>query len=163
MSDSAETKPTGTASMVCRGVRGATTAAENTKEAILEATREMLYLIVRANDMKSEDVASAIFTTTTDLNATYPALAARQLGWYDAALMCGHEMQVPDGLARCIRVLIHWNTARNAREIVHVYLREAKNLRPDRRTLPEISTEELEAALGSFDMGTLKFDPDGPS
>lgn len=161
MPDSTETKPTGTAPVVCRGVRGATTAAENTAEAILEATREMLYLIVRANDMNSEDVASAVFTTTIDLNATYPALAARQLGWYDAALMCGHEMQVPGGLPRCIRVLIHWNTARSARDIVHVYLREAKHLRPDRRSLPEISTEELEAAIGGFDMGSLKFDPDG--
>ncbi len=147
--------------LVCRGVRGATTAAENSKEAILQATREMLFLIVRANEMRTEDVASAIFTTTKDLNATYPALAARQLGWYDTALMCGHEMQVPGGLSRCIRVLIHWNTAAIARDIVHVYLREAKNLRPDRRTLPEISTEELDAALSGFDMGTLKFDPDG--
>ncbi len=149
--------------LVCRGVRGATTVAENSKEAILQATREMIYLIVRANEMHSKDVASAIFTTTTDLNATYPALAARQLGWYDVALMCGHEMQVPGGLPRCIRVLIHWNTARSAREIVHVYLREAKNLRPDRRSVPEISTEALEAALSGFDMGNLKFDPDGPA
>jgi chorismate mutase len=149
--------------LACRGVRGATTVAENSKEAILQATREMLYLIVRANEMHSEDVASAIFTTTTDVNATYPALAARQLGWYDVALMCGHEMQVPGGLPRCIRVLIHWNTARSAREIVHVYLREAKNLRPDRRSVPEISTEELEAALSGFDLGSLKFDPDGPA
>jgi len=146
--------------LACRGVRGATTVAENSKEAILQATREMLYIIVRANEMHSQDVASAIFTTTTDVNATYPALAARQLGWYDVALMCGHEMQVPGGLPRCIRVLIHWNTARSAREIVHVYLREAKNLRPDRRSVPEISTEELEAAISDFDMGNLKFNPD---
>ena len=161
MSDSIETNPAGSPPVVCRGVRGATTAAENTKEAILEATREMLYLIVRANGMRPDDVASAVFTTTVDLNATYPALAARQLGWYDAALMCGHEMQVPDGLCRCIRVLIHWNTAKSAKEIVHVYLREAKDLRPDRQTLPEISTEELETALADFDLRTLKFDPDG--
>ena len=82
------------ANILCRGVRGATTVTENTKEAILAATREMLYLIIRANDMQADEVASAYFSTTVDLNATYPALAARQLGWYDAALLCGHEMQV---------------------------------------------------------------------
>ncbi len=160
-----QTKPSSSAAqaspVACRGVRGATTVTENTKEAILSATREMLYLIIRANDMRPEDVASAYFTTTIDLNATYPALAARQLGWYDAALLCGHEMQVPGGLERCIRVLIHWNTTRGPREIVHVYLRGAKRLRPDRKTLPEISARELEAAMRDFDMDTLKFDPDG--
>ncbi len=145
----------------CRGVRGATTVTANTKEAILEATREMMYIIIRANDMQPEDVASAYFTTTVDLDATYPALAARQLGWYDAALLCGHEMQVPDGLPMCIRVLIHWNTSRRATEIVHVYLREAKALRPDRKTLPEIPEEEIAAILEDFDMASLHFDPDG--
>ena len=146
---------------LCRGVRGATTVTENTKKAILEATREMLYIIIRANNMRPEDVASAYFTTTVDLNATYPALAARQLGWYDAALLCGHEMQVPESLNRCIRVLIHWNTTRKPEEIAHVYLREAKSLRPDRKTLPEIPKKELEAAIKGFDMNSLKFDPDG--
>jgi chorismate mutase len=146
---------------VCRGVRGATTATENTKEAILEATREMMYIIIKANDMRAEDVASAYFTTTVDLNATYPALAARQLGWYDAALLCGHEMQVPDGLSKCIRVLIHWNTVRSATEIVHVYLREAKSLRPDRETLPEIAEEEIAAMIADFDIDALRIDADG--
>ncbi len=147
--------------VVCRGVRGATTVTENTKEAILEATREMMFIVMRANDMRAEDVASAYFTTTVDLDATYPALAARQLGWYDAALLCGHEMQVPDGLPMCVRVLIHWNTARSAAEIVHVYLREAKSLRPDRKTLPEISEEEIAVILKDFDLASLQFDPDG--
>jgi chorismate mutase len=147
--------------VVCRGVRGATTATENTKEAILEATREMMYIIIKANEMRAEDVASAYFTTTVDLDATYPALAARQLGWYDAALLCGHEMQVPDGLSNCIRVLIHWNTVRSVTEIVHVYLREAKSLRPDRETLPEIEEEEIATMIADFDMDALRFDPDG--
>ena len=147
--------------VMCRGVRGATTVTENSKEAILEATREMMYIIIRANAMRPEDVASAYFTTTVDLNATYPALAARQLGWYDAALLCGHEMQVPDGLPMCIRVLIHWNTIRSDKEIVHVYLRGAKTLRPDRETLPEIPEEEIAAILEDFDMDSLHFDPDG--
>lgn len=146
---------------VCRGVRGATTVAENSKEAILEATREMMFIIIRANDMHPEDVASAYFTTTVDLNATYPALAARQLGWYDVALLCGHEMNVPGSLERCIRVLIHWNTIRTSDEIIHVYLKGAENLRPDRRTLPEISEKKLEEIIINFDMSSLKFDPDG--
>ena len=147
--------------VVCRGVRGATTVTENTKEAILEATREMMYIIIRANDMHPEDVASAYFTTTVDLNATYPALAARQLGWYDVALLCGHEMNVPGGLDRCIRVLIHWNTTRSSDEIIHVYLKGAENLRPDRRTLPEFSEKKLKEIIKDFDMSSLKFDPDG--
>jgi len=145
----------------CRGVRGATTVPKNTKDAILEATREMLYIMIRANQMKPEDVASAYFTTTVDLNATYPALAARQLGWYEVALLCGHEMQVPGGLGQCIRVLVHWNTSRRSKDIIHVYLREAKTLRPDRKTLPEIPEEEISAAVRDFDLESLKFDPDG--
>lgn len=145
----------------CRGVRGATTVTENTKEAILGATRELLYIIIRANGIRAEDVASAYFTTTMDLNATYPALAARQLGWYDAALLCGHEMRVPDGLPYCIRVLIHWNTTRRAKDIVHVYLREAASLRPDRKSLPEIPMEEVAQAVKYLDLSSLKFDPNG--
>lgn len=146
---------------VCRGIRGATTVTENTREAILEATREMLFVMIRANNILAEDVASAFFTTTMDVNATYPALAARQLGWYDAALLCGHEMQVPGGIDGCIRVLVHWNTRRSAKEIIHVYLREAKGLRPDRQTLPEFSLEEIEACVKDIDFNALRFDTDG--
>lgn len=135
------------AANVCRGVRGATTVTENSAEAILEATREMLYLMIRANNIEPDDVASAIFTTTVDLDATFPALAARQLGWYDVALLCGHEMNVPGSLNRCIRVLVHWNTTCAAKDIIHVYLRGAKNLRPDRKELPPIPLEEIEAAV----------------
>ncbi len=118
--------------LVCRGIRGATTVTENTREAILEATHEMLTRIVEANGVQLEDIASAIFTTTVDLNAEYPALAARQLGWHDVALMCGHEMAVPGSLKLCIRVLVHWNTTLRNDEIQHVYIRGAVNLRPDR-------------------------------
>jgi chorismate mutase len=131
----------------CRGIRGATTVEEDKADAILEATRELLYLMTRANDIKVEDVASVIFTTTRDLKATYPALAARQLGWYDTALLCGHEMEVTGGLPRCIRVLIHWNTTQGLEEVVHVYLREAKDLRPDRTEAPLIPLDEIEAAI----------------
>jgi chorismate mutase len=133
--------------VTCRGIRGATTVEDNTAEAILSATRELLYIIIRANDIEVDDVASAIFTTTTDLNATFPALAARQLGWYDTALLCGNEMDVPDSLPRCIRILVHWNTTCHPKDIVHVYLREAKNLRPDRNELPPIPFEEIEAVI----------------
>jgi chorismate mutase len=149
------------AGMRCRGVRGATTADENTPEAILSTTRELLYIMLRVNRIEPEDVACIYFTTTVDLNATYPALAARQLGWYDAALMCGHEMQVPGGLEKCIRVMIHWNTTLSSKEVTHVYLRNAKRLRPDRKTLPEVPLEEIAEAVRSIDLSTLKFDPDG--
>jgi chorismate mutase len=103
--------------------------------------------MIRANGIEPDDVASAIFTTTVDLDATYPALAARQLGWYDVALLCSHEMDVPGGLAKCIRVLVNWNTDRSATEIVHVYLRNAKDLRPDHKELPPIAHDEIEAAI----------------
>jgi chorismate mutase len=116
----------------CRGVRGAITVEANTAEAILEAAHELLTALVEANDIDPDDIGSLFFTTTIDLNAEYPALAARQLGWLDVAIMCGHEMDVPHGLKKCLRVLIMWNTARSAREIQHVYLRDAVTLRPDR-------------------------------
>ena len=130
-----------------RGIRGATVAGENSEEAILAATRELLYTMIRANDIRPQEVASAHFTTTVDLNATYPALAARQLGWFDVALLCGHEMNVPGGLEKCIRILIHWNTSKGPDEIAHVYLHEAQSLRPDRDNLPPVPAEEIEAAV----------------
>ena len=119
--------------MAVRGVRGATVARENTREAILAATREMLEKLVAANGMQVEDIASALFSTTRDLNADYPAIAARQLGWQDTALMCMHEMDVPHGLAHCVRVMIHWNTDKPMSEIVNVYIHGAEVLRPDRK------------------------------
>jgi len=117
--------------MPCRGVRGATTADANTPEAILSATRELLQALVTANDLEPSDLASAIFTTTPDLNAAFPARAARDLGWTDVPLLCTHEMNVPGALPRCIRVLLHWNTDKAPSEVVHVYLRGATLLRPD--------------------------------
>jgi chorismate mutase len=132
---------------VCRGIRGATTCAVNNEEAILAATRELLFTMIQANSIDPSDVASAHFTTTTDLNATYPALAARQLGWYDVALLCGHEMDVPGGLRHCIRILINWNTYRGPEDILHVYLHDARGLRPDRDSLPPVPAEEIERAM----------------
>jgi len=121
---------------VCRGVRGAVTVDENSREAIVEATRQLLETVTRLNDMALDDIASVYFTTTTDLDAAYPAVAARELGWFDVALLCAHEMNVDDGLSRCIRVLIHWNTTLPAKELRHVYLRGAKVLRPDLASRP---------------------------
>lgn len=118
--------------MQCRGVRGAITVEANTAEAILEATTELLGEMIAANNIRPEQVASAIFSTTVDLNATFPALAARQLGWHDVALLCTHEMAVPGALDKVVRVLVHLNTDRAAHEIVHPYLKDAWKLRPDR-------------------------------
>lgn len=130
--------------IVCRGVRGATVTAENSQEAILTATRELLYTLIWHNDIRPQDVASAYFTVTMDLNATYPATAARQLGWYDVPLLCGYEISVPGSLPQCIRILLHWNTSKSQQEIVHVYLHQAASLRPDKSTVPPIPTEEIE-------------------
>ncbi len=115
--------------LVCRGLRGATTARANTKEAILEATREMLERLMEANALQKDSVAAAIFTTTRDLNAEFPAVAARLMGWEHVALLDAHEMDVPDGLASCIRTLVLINTDKQAHELVNVYLRGAVNLR----------------------------------
>lgn len=131
--------------MPCRGVRGATTAESNSSDDILKATRELLALMVRLNGIEPADVASAIFSTTTDLDAEFPALAARQLGWFDIALMCVHELDVPGSLRHCIRILLHWNTDKPADEIVHVYIKEAARLRPDRSNLPPVDWNELES------------------
>jgi chorismate mutase len=118
--------------IVCRGIRGATTVEEDTPEAVLSATRELLNQMVEANGIHPNDVASVIFTTTSDLISEYPARAARQLGWQEVALLCTHEMAVPHGLKRCMRILLHWNTDKPASEIQHVYIKGAVNLRPDR-------------------------------
>ena len=115
----------------CRGLRGATTAERNEPAAILEATRELLEALIQANDVHPEDVASILFTTTPDLDAVHPARAARELGWVHVPLMCASEIAVPNSLPRCIRVLIHWNTTKAQNELQHIYLREARLLRPD--------------------------------
>ncbi len=117
--------------MHCRGIRGATTVQENSKDEILEATEELLEKIVEANQLDINEVACIFFTTTQDVNAEFPALAARKLGWNQTALMCGNEMIVPGSLQKCIRVLILYNTQKTAGEIVHVYINGAESLRVD--------------------------------
>ena len=128
----------------CRGVRGATTVEGDEREAVLRATRELLALLIHVNDIHKEDVASAIFTTTPDLNSAFPATAARQLGWLDVPLMCSHEIDVPGSVPLCIRVLLHWNTDKRQQSIQHVYLKEAQRLRPDKTiVLSSVDREEL--------------------
>ena len=118
--------------MPIRGVRGAITVMEDDVDLILQATRELLEAIVKENaDMKQEDIGSAIFTVTDDLTATFPAQAARQMGWSLVPMMCACEIPVPGSLPKAIRVLVHWNTETLQSQIKHVYLRDAVKLRPD--------------------------------
>jgi chorismate mutase len=118
-------------SMAVRGIRGAITVEHNTSEEILQATKELLIEIVNKNDLKIEDICSVFLTLTDDLNAEFPALAARQLGWEHVPLLCAKELSVSHGLPKCIRVMLHVNTDLTQKEIKHVYLRKAASLRPD--------------------------------
>lgn len=129
---------------MCRGVRGATTVEANDRDQILTATRQLLALVMRRNELVPEDIASVTFTVTKDLDAEFPALAARQIGWLDVPLLCSYEVSVSGSLPLCIRVLIHWNTDRRQDEIQHVYIKGAKALRPDLSKLPPVDFEELE-------------------
>jgi chorismate mutase len=115
----------------CRGIRGAITVDSNTSQDILAAGRELLMAVMSANAVQSEDVAGIFFSTTPDLNADFPARAAREMGLTDVALLCGHEMAVPGSLPACLRILLLVNTEKRADEIAHVYLKGAAALRPD--------------------------------
>lgn len=129
---------------VCRGVRGATTVANDDRDEILKATTQLLALMIRRNEIETTDVASAIFTVTKDLQSEFPALAARQLGWAEVPLLCSYEVSVERSLPRCIRILLHWNTIKTQSEIHHVYIRDAVKLRPDLNQVSTIDFEELE-------------------
>ncbi len=115
--------------MAIRGVRGATSVAANTKEEIIAATKELLSDIQGKNQLNINDIASVIFTSTEDLNAEFPAVAARELGWNDTPLLCSREIDVPGSLKKCIRVLLMVNTDQKQSGIKNVYLREAVSLR----------------------------------
>ncbi len=118
--------------MAVRGIRGATNVPADTPTEVAAATTELLQEILRANDIRTfDDVASAIFTTTSDLTSAFPAEAARALGMNQVPLLCASEIPVPNSMGRCIRVLLHLNTDKSQHEMVHVYLRDAKRLRPD--------------------------------
>ena len=114
-----------------RGVRGATTVASNSNQAILAATQELLRIMIERNGIVEDDVASVLFSATPELDDTFPAKAARLMGWTRTALMGFQEADVQHGLPMCIRVLIHWNTDKSIDEIQHVFLRDAVQLRPD--------------------------------
>ena len=114
---------------VCRGIRGATVADDNTGEAIHGATTELLETLIERNGIEEKDVASVIFTMTPDLNAVFPAAAARRLGWNNTALLGAVETDVPGSLNRCIRILILVNTDKEPEELVNVYLQGTETLR----------------------------------
>lgn len=116
--------------MQCRGIRGAIAVSANNKKSILAATKELLSKMVKANEIETEDIAAILFTTTPDLDAEFPAVATRELGWpSNLALLCGHEMNVPGALPRCLRVLMIVNTEKGSDSITHIYLGEAKKLK----------------------------------
>ena len=118
--------------MPVRGLRGAINVEQNSAEDILEATRELLVELLRANEIEEfREIASAVFTTTADLNAAFPAEAARELGMNQVPLLCATEINVPGAMPLCIRILLHINTDKSQADMVHVYLRDARNLRPD--------------------------------
>jgi chorismate mutase len=121
--------------MPCRGIRGAITVEHNTADEILEATRSLLETIVEKNALSADnlrhDMVSIIFTMTKDLDALYPAVAARHMGWTNVPLLCMQELAIAGSLKRCIRVLVHWNTDRMQSEMRHIYLGGAQILRPD--------------------------------
>lgn len=119
------------ADTVVRGIRGAITVERNNAGEIVAATRELLEAIIKENDLDPENIASAFFTVTADLNAEFPASAAREMGWKYVPLLCATEIDVPGRLGRCIRVLVHVNTEKTQRELKHIYLRDAAQLRVD--------------------------------
>ncbi|OGO58396.1 MAG: chorismate mutase [Chloroflexi bacterium RBG_19FT_COMBO_47_15] len=117
--------------MWCRGIRGAITVSENTKEAIIAASKALLQNLIEANEVEVSDIACILFTTTSDLNAAFPAAGARELGWTQVPLLCGHEMNVPESLPSCLRVMVLFNTNKKNEEIIHVYLGDAVTLRDE--------------------------------
>jgi chorismate mutase len=118
--------------MPVRGIRGAITVTENCQREILAATRELLAEILARNELSDfSEIVSAIFTTTPDLNASFPAEAARELGMNQVPLLCASEIAVPNGMPRVIRVLLHVNTEKPQADMVHLYLRDARLLRKD--------------------------------
>jgi len=125
-----ETRKGYTMSMT-RGIRGAVKVDSNTRENIFKATQSLLRAIIDANEVSVGDIASVFFTATGDLDADYPAYAAREMGWVTVPLLCAHEMKVPGSMTGVIRVLMHVNTERAQKDIRHQYLGETARLRPD--------------------------------
>ncbi|MCC6619726.1 MAG: prephenate dehydratase [Deltaproteobacteria bacterium] len=113
------------------GIRGATTVEADSLEEILDATQDMLVRLQELNGFSPDDLASILFTTTHDLRSTFPARAARRLGWVQVPMLCTHEVDAPSSVPRCIRVLLHWNTDRASSEVRHAYFKQSRVLRPD--------------------------------
>jgi chorismate mutase len=117
--------------MFVRAIRGATTVNRNDKEEILSETKYLLESIIKNNQLQKDDLISILFTVTQDLDATFPAISARSLGLTDVSLLCMNEINVPNSLEKCIRVLVYFNTNKNNDDMHHIYLNNAKSLRPD--------------------------------
>jgi chorismate mutase len=117
--------------MPVRGIRGAIDVARNSKEEILSRTGELLAALVRANRVRADDVAAAIFSLTSDLDAEFPAIAARRMGWTDVPLMCTAELDIPKGMKKVVRILLLVNTNLSPKKIKHQYLGKTPALRPD--------------------------------
>ena len=117
--------------MLVRGIRGAITVDSNNKEEIIKRTKELLIFLKKENDFKTEDIVSVFFSVTSDLNATFPAQAARELGWHRVPLFDMQEINVPGGLPRCIRILVQINCQKSQMEMKHCYLKGARILRKD--------------------------------
>ena len=137
--------------MAIRGIRGATVIEEDREELVLSATRDLLLAIQEANPtLRVEELASIFFTVSEDISSTYPALAARQLGWLDVPLLCTNEIPVQDSLPLCVRILVNWNTPIAQKDIVHIYIKEAIQLRPDLCKLPPVDFDELESWIAEY-------------
>ena len=114
-----------------RAVRGATTVNNNSADEIISETVTVLMEIIKENSIETDDIISVLFTVTRDIDAVFPAVAARKLGWTNIALLCTYEIDVPGSLEKCIRVMLHFNTDKKNSDIKNIYLKEARNLRPD--------------------------------
>lgn len=142
-----------------RGIRGATTVSANTRQAIWQATQELLIAMVEANQIEVEDIVDVIFTTSKDLNAAFPAAAARQLGWVHVPLLDVQQLEAPD-LPKTLRILIHAYTPLNQKEIQHIYLGKAKQLRPDlsRREKPQTPMRIMVSGITSWHEASYAID-----
>ena len=129
-------------SIAVRGILGATTVEKDSPVEILEATRHLLAVIVRQNNVNAKDVSTAIFTMTADLTSASPEEAALQLGWIDIPLSCLPAINAPSSLQKCIQVLIHWSTNKPSNEVKHVYLNRAKILPSLLSQVSELSEAE---------------------
>lgn len=117
-----------------RAIRGATTVDGDTRDEVIARTRELVQAVVERNAIDPDDLVSILFTATDDIRSAFPAEAAREAGFTHVPLMCARELDIVDGIERCIRVMVHVHTTRTTAELRHPYLHGARQLRTD---LPE--------------------------